>query len=63
MTGCGSMKKNYLKNIFDMIRFNLGTLIKFEILYKSILSIILIPFAILGFSLSMKLTGFTYLTI
>ena len=57
------MKKNYLKDIFEMIRFNLGTLIKFEILYKLILSIILIPFAILGFSLSMKLTGFTYLTI
>lgn len=57
------MKKNFLKDIFNMTRLNLGTLIKFEILYKLILSIILIPFAILGFSLSMKLTGYTYLTI
>ena len=57
------MKNNYLKNIFNMLRFNLGTLIKFEILFKIVLSIILIPFAIFGFSLSMKLTGYTYLTI
>ena len=57
------MKNNYLKNISNMIKFNLGTLIKFEIFYNSILGIILIPFAILGFNLSMKLTGYTYLTI
>ena len=57
------MKNNYLKNIFNMLRFNLGTLIKFEILFKIVLSIILIPFAIFGFNLSMKLTGYTYLTI
>ena len=57
------MKNNYLKNISNMIKFNLGTLIKFEVLFKAILGIILIPFAFLGFSLSMKLTGYTYLTI
>ena len=57
------MKNDYLKNIFNMIRFNLATLIKFEILYKALLSIFLIPLAILGFNLSMKLTGYTYLTI
>ena len=57
------MKNNYLKNISNMIKFNLGTLIKFEVLFKAILGIILMPFAILGFSLSMKLTGYTYLTI
>lgn len=57
------MNNNYLKSISNMIKFNLGTLIKFEILYKLVLSIILIPFAILGFNISMKLTGYTYLTI
>ena len=57
------MKNNYLKNVSNLIRFNLGTLIKFEILYKTFLSTILIPFAILGFNISMKLTGYTYLTI
>lgn len=57
------MKDNYLNNVFNMIKFNLGTLIKFEILFKTMLSIILIPLAILGFNISMKLTGYTYLTI
>ena len=57
------VKKNNLKDILNIIKFNLSTLIKFEILYKVVLSIILIPFAILGFNLSMKLTGYTYLTI
>ncbi len=57
------MKNGYLKNTLNMIRYNFGTLIRFEILYKTLLSIILIPFAVLGFHLSMKLTGYTYLTI
>lgn len=57
------MKNNNLKDMINMIRFNLGTLIKFEILFKAILSIFLIPLAILGFNFSMKLTGYTYLTI
>ena len=57
------MKNNYIKNITNMIKYNLETLIKFEIIYKLLLSIILIPFAILGFNLSMKLTDYTYLTL
>ena len=57
------MKNNYIKNITNIIKYNLGTLIKFEVIYKLLLSIILIPFAILGFNLSMKLTGYTYLTL
>ena len=57
------MKNNYIKNITNMIKYNLEILIKFEIIYKLLLSIILIPFAILGFNLSMKLTGYTYLTL
>ena len=57
------MKKNYLKNTFKIIKFNLKTLIGFELFYKFILAIILIPMAIEGFNLTMKLTGYTYLTI
>lgn len=57
------MKNNYIKNILNMIEYNLMTLIKFEIIYKLLLSVILIPFAIFGFNLSMKLTGYTYLTL
>lgn len=57
------MKNDYIKRILNMIGYNLKTLIKFEIIYKALLSIILIPFAISGFSLAMKLTGYTYLTL
>lgn len=57
------MNNNYLKKVANIIRYNLGTLIKFEILYKTLLSIILIPFAILGLNVSMRLTGYTYLTL
>ena len=57
------MKNNYINNITNMLKYNLGTLIKFEVIYKLLLSIILIPFAILGFNLSMKITGYTYLTL
>lgn len=57
------MKNNYLKNTLKIIKFNLKTLIKFELFYKFILAIILIPMAIECFNLTMKLTGYTYLTI
>lgn len=57
------MKKNYLKNTFKIIKFNLKTLIKFELFYKFILAIILIPMVIGIFNLTMNLTGYTYLTI
>ena len=57
------MKKNYLKDTFKMIRYNLKTLIEFEFLYRIILGLILIPIAIGSFILTMKLTGYTYLTL
>lgn len=55
--------KNYLKNTFKIIKYNLGTLVLFEFLYKIILAIIFIPALIGGFNLTMRLTGFTYLTL
>ena len=57
------MKSNSIEKISNMINYNLKTLIKFEIIYNALLSIIIIPFALLGFNLSMKLTGYTYLTL
>ena len=57
------MKNNYIKNLYDMIKYNFGTLIKFEVLYKAILGLIIIPLAVYSFDLIMKLTGFNYLTI
>lgn len=57
------MKNNYLKNIGNIVKYNLKTLIIFEFLYKLALALILMPLAILGFNLTMKLTGYSYLTI
>ena len=48
---------------FKMIKCNLRTLIRFELLYKFVLGIILMPIAISGFNLTMRLTGYTYLTL
>ena len=57
------LKKNYLKNTLKIFKYNLRTLIRFELFYKIILTIILIPIAIESFNLTMKLTGYTYLTL
>ena len=53
----------YLKNTFEIIKYNFGTLAKFEILYKILAFLIFAPILMGGFKLSMKLTGFNYLTI
>lgn len=53
----------YLKNTFETIKYNFGTLAKFEILYKILAFLIFAPILMGGFKLSMKLTGFNYLTI
>lgn len=53
----------YLKNTYKIIKYNFGTLAKFEIIYKILVLLIFAPIAMSGFKLSMKLTGFTYLTI
>lgn len=53
----------YIKNTFQIIKYNFNTLLKFEILFKLLLGIIFIPVAIGGFSLTMKLTGYSYLTL
>ena len=57
------MKNNYLKNICNIIKYNFKTLIRFEFLFKLALALILMPLAILGFNLTMKLTGYSYLTL
>lgn len=54
---------NYLKNTFKLIKFNFATLAKFEIIYKILVLLIFAPIVMGGFKLSMKLTGFSYLTI
>lgn len=53
----------YLKNTYKIIKYNFGTLAKFEIIYKILVFLIFTPIVMSGFKLSMKLTGFSYLTI
>ena len=53
----------YLKNTYKTIKYNFGTLAKFEIIYKLLALFIFAPMAVGGFNLSMKLTGYSYLTI
>ena len=58
------MKKNgYIKENDKIIRNNIGTLIKFEITYKIILGLILLPLAVMLFNITMNFTGYKYLTI
>lgn len=57
------MKESRLKNIYNMITYNFKTLLVFEFLYKLIIGLIFIPAVIGIFNLTMRITGFTYLTI
>ena len=56
------MKKNYISNMSNMIRYNLDTLIQFGLIFKILLTLILMPIAISLFNFTMKLTGYSYLT-
>ena len=57
------MKESRLKNIYNMISYNFKTLLIFEFLYKLMIGLIFIPAVIGIFNLTMRITGFTYLTI
>lgn len=56
------MKNNYLKDSITLIKKNIKTVIGFELLYKLIVSLVVILSSIAGFNYVMKLTGYTYLT-
>lgn len=53
----------YIKDTFKILKYNISTLLKFEVLFKILLGLIFMPIAIGGFSLAMKLTGYSYLTL
>lgn len=57
------MKDNYLKNTWNMIFYNFKTFILFELLFKIILSLIIMPISISVFDLIMKKTGYSYITV
>ena len=56
------MKNNYIKSSFKLIKNNIKTVMGFEIIFKLVVSLIIIPLSIAGFNCVMKLTGYTYLT-
>ena len=56
------MKSNYIKCSFKLIKNNFKTVMGFELLFKLIVSLIIIPSTIAGFDYVMKLAGYTYLT-
>lgn len=57
------MKESRLKSIYNMITYNFKTLLVFEFLYKLMIGLIFIPSIIGIFNLTMKITGYNYLTI
>ena len=52
-----------MKKISNMLKFNLKTLISFELLYKLITVIIFVPLFLSIFSLITKISGYNYLTL
>ena len=56
------MKNNYVINSIKLIKNNIKTVIEFEIIYKLIVSLLIIPISIAGFNFVMKCSGYTYLT-
>ncbi len=52
-----------VKKILEILRYNLKTLVSFELLYKLLSGTIFIPLFVNLFNLIMKVTGYKYLTI
>ena len=52
-----------MKNTFKLIFYNFKTLFYFELLYKLIIAVVFTPLSLLIFNLTMKLTGYSYLTL
>ena len=52
-----------MKNILNIIKYNFKTLVEFELLFKIMITIIIIPIVIFILNITMKLSGYTYLTI
>ena len=54
--------KTFVKNLYQLNRRNIKPLVRFELLYKVLLGLILIPCATFLFRLTMKVTGYPYIT-
>ncbi|MBQ3409342.1 MAG: glycerophosphoryl diester phosphodiesterase membrane domain-containing protein [Clostridia bacterium] len=53
----------YIRNTINILKYNIKALLIFETISKILISLVFIPIAIYGFNLTMKLTGYTYLTL
>ncbi len=57
------MIKKPLKQVLGLLKFNISTMVKFELIYKLLSTVVFIPLAVLILDFSMKITGYSYLTI
>lgn len=57
------MIKKTFRQVLSLLKFNISTMVKFEIIYKLLSTLVFIPFAVLILDLSMSITGYSYLTI
>lgn len=57
------MIKKPLKQVLGLLKFNISTMVKFELIYKLLSTLVFIPLAVLILDFSMKITGYSYLTI
>ncbi len=55
------MKK--LKRVLEVLKYNMGALVKFELIFKLLSLLLFTPIFMKSFTLIMKLTGYNYITI
>jgi len=54
---------DYIKQFWKLFRFNLSTLIKFELIFKLVALVLFSPIAVLLLRFAMKVTGYSYITL
>ena len=52
-----------IKKFYNILFYNLRTLVSFEIIYKLLLSFIFIPLVSFVFNLILKISGYNYITL
>ncbi|NFG22481.1 glycerophosphodiester phosphodiesterase [Clostridium botulinum] len=57
------MIKNGFRQVLSLLKFNIATMVKFELIYKVLSTLVFIPLAVLLLDFSMSITGYSYLTI
>lgn len=52
----------FIRNTVKILKYNLKSLLIFEIMSKVLISLVFVPIAVAGFNFTMKVTGYKYLT-